>query len=874
MSTPSEPTNDPTGATADAPSAASETPSAPARAARKATGAAKAVAKKAAGVAKAPAKKATSATKAPAKKAAAKAPAKKAAAKKADAAAVVSATGTGDLATTEEATALATRRESAHPSPADEQGSASESQQLDQPQPPPSQQDLDRLAAGTHSGPHSVLGAHPAGPGRTAIRTLRPEASAVSAIIAGERYPLEQLHPGGIFGAVIDVGPTDYRLEVSYGDQQFIVDDPYRWLPTLGELDLYLLGEGRHEQLWDVLGAHVRSYDTPAGQVTGTSFAVWAPHAQAVRVVGDFDYWSGRAFPMRSMGGPGIWELFIPGVGDGCRYKFQILGADGEWRDKADPMAFATEVPPATASVVFTSDYTWGDDDWLATRAQTPWHAAPMSIYEVHLGSWRLGLSYRELAEQLVDYVRDTGFTHVEFLPVAEHPFGGSWGYQVSSYFAPTSRFGNPDDFRYLVDALHQAGIGVIVDWVPAHFPKDSFALARFDGTPLYEHADPRRGEQPDWGTYVFNFGRSQVRNFLVANALYWLEEYHIDGLRVDAVASMLYLDYSRKAGEWLPNVHGGRENLEAVAFLQEMNATVYKRVPGVITIAEESTSWPGVTRPTHLGGLGFGFKWNMGWMHDTLGYIQHQPVHRQYHHHEMTFSMVYAYSENYVLPFSHDEVVHGKGSLLNKIPGDRWQQMATLRALYAFMWAHPGKQLIFQGSEFAQGGEWSEGRTLDWWLLDGADHAGVRRVVSDLNQQYRGDRALWSQDTSPQGFGWIDANDASGNVFSFLRWGDDGSVLACVANFSSVPHERYRLGLPRQGRWDEVINTDAELYGGSGVGNLGSVTADGDGWHGQPTSALVRVPPLGTIWLRYRPEAEPAAGQAGAQESVDVDQR
>ena len=427
--------------------------------------------------------------------------------------------------------------------------------------------------------PHSILGAHPAGPGTTIIRTLRPEASAVSVVIGGQRTPLEQLHPGGIFGGPVGVDPTDYRLEVTYGDSH-LVDDPYRWLPTLGELDLYLIGEGRHEQLWEVLGAHVRSYDTPSGPVSGTSFAVWAPNAQAVRVVGDFDYWSGRAYPMRSMGSSGVWELFVPGVGDGAKYKFQILGRDGQWNDKADPMAFAAEVPPATASVVFTARHEWQDADWIAQRADTPWHAAPMSVYEVHLGSWRQGQSYRDLATALVDYVTQLGFTHVEFLPVAEHPFGGSWGYQVSSYFAPSSRFGNPDDFRFLVDTLHQAGIGVIVDWVPAHFPKDAFALARFDGTPLYEHSDPRRGEQPDWGTYVFDFGRTEVRNFLVANALYWFEEFHIDGLRVDAVASMLYLDYSRKAGEWLPNVHGGRENLEAVAFLQEMNATVYKRCP------------------------------------------------------------------------------------------------------------------------------------------------------------------------------------------------------------------------------------------------------------------------------------------------------
>ena len=715
--------------------------------------------------------------------------------------------------------------------------------------------ELDRLVQGTHSQPHSVLGAHPLADGRSVVRTLRPDASGVQLRSAGRRQPLERVHPGGVFAAVVDGPVGDYQLEVSYGADVHVVDDPYRWLPTLGELDLHLIGEGRHERLWQVLGAHVREYQTSAGAVRGTSFAVWAPNARAVRLMGDFDYWSGRALPMRSMGSSGVWELFVPDVGDGARYKFAILGADGHWRDKADPLAFATETPPATASVVFSSTHDWSDAGWLARRAETAWHAAPMSIYEVHIGSWRPGLGYRELAAELVDYVSEAGFTHVEFMPVAEHPFGGSWGYQVSSYFAPSARFGSPDEFRFLVDALHQAGIGVIVDWVPAHFPKDEFALARFDGTALYEHADPRRGEQPDWGTLVFNFGRSEVRNFLVANALYWLEDFHIDGLRVDAVASMLYLDYSRKAGEWLPNEHGGRENLEAVAFLQEMNATVYKRVPGIVTIAEESTSWPGVTRPTHLGGLGFGFKWNMGWMHDTLEYIRHQPIHRQYHHHELTFAMVYAYSENFILPLSHDEVVHGKGSLLNKAPGDRWQRFATLRTLYAFMWAHPGKQLIFQGSEFGQGGEWSESRSLDWWLLDDGDHQGLLRLVGDLNRRYRSEDALWSQDTDTAGFDWIDANDAAGNVVSFLRRGVDGSTLACVANFSPVPHEHYRLGLPLPGRWDEVINTDAEVYGGSGVGNLGAVTADGPSWHGLDSSALVRVPPLGALWLRHRPE-------------------
>jgi 1,4-alpha-glucan branching enzyme len=717
---------------------------------------------------------------------------------------------------------------------------------------------LDAFMSGAHHDPHSVLGRHPDASGRggrTIVRTLRPDATAVDVLHGHARTPMKLVREGGLFEAVVDGEVGDYRLEVSYGSDSYLVDDPYRWLPTLGEVDLHLIGEGRHENLWHALGAHRRSYDTPGGPVSGTSFAVWAPNARGVRLIGDFDHWSGRALPMRSLGSSGVWELFVPGVEDGARYKFRILGSDGQWREKADPMAFATEVPPATASVVHTPRYEWGDDEWLDRRARTSWHAAPMSIYEVHLGSWRPGLSYRELAEQLVGHVLESGFTHVEFLPVAEHPFGGSWGYQVSSYYAPSARFGSPDEFRHLVDALHRAGIGVIVDWVPAHFPKDEWALARFDGTPLYEHGDPRRGEQLDWGTYVFDFGRSEVRNFLVANALFWLEEFHVDGLRVDAVASMLYLDYSRPEGGWLPNKYGGRENLEAVAFLQEMNATVYKRVPGVVTIAEESTSWPGVTRPTHLGGLGFGFKWDMGWMHDTLSYIAHQPVHRQYHHNELTFSMMYAYSENFVMPLSHDEVVHGKGSLLNKIPGDRWQQMATLRTLYAYMWAHPGKQLLFMGQEFAQGAEWSEARSLDWWLLESPDHRGVARLIADLNRIYRETDALWSQDTVPEGFRWIDANDASGNVYSFVRYGTSGeSTLACVANFSAVPHENYRLGLPFAGRWDEVINTDANQYFGSGVGNFGGVSAVEEPCHGLPASTTLRVPPLGALWLRYTP--------------------
>jgi 1,4-alpha-glucan branching enzyme len=713
---------------------------------------------------------------------------------------------------------------------------------------------LDRLVGGAHHDPHAILGAHPAGKDRTVIRALRPDATGARVLIGDERHDMTRIHDAGVFEAVVDGPPTDYRIEASYSTGTYVGDDPYRWLPTLGDVDLHLIAEGRHENLWEALGAHVRTYDTPHGQVTGTSFAVWAPNALGVRITGDFNYWIGTGMPMRGLGSTGVWELFVPGVGDGAKYKFQILGADGQWRQKADPFAFACEAPPATASVVYTPRYEWSDDEWLAKRASTQWHKAPMSIYEVHIGSWRMGLSYRQLADELVEYLEQTGFTHVEFLPVAEHPFGGSWGYQVSSYYAPSARFGDPDDFRYLVDRLHGAGIGVIVDWVPAHFPKDAFALGRFDGTPLYEHGDPRRGEQLDWGTYVFDFGRREVRNFLVANALFWLEEFHIDGLRVDAVASMLYLDYSRPEGQWVPNQYGGRENLDAVAFLQEMNATVYKRVPGAVTIAEESTSWPGVTRPTHLGGLGFGFKWDMGWMHDTLAYVSHEPVHRQWHHNELTFSMMYAYSENFVMPLSHDEVVHGKGSLLNKIPGDRWQKMATLRALYGYMWAHPGKQLLFMGQEFAQGAEWAESRSLDWWLLDDPGHRGMTRLISDLNGVYQETGALWSRDTTPDGFHWIDANDAAGNVFSFLRFGDDGSVIACVANFSAVPHEGYRLGLPFTGEWDEVVNTDAEAYFGSGVGNFGRVQAVDEMWHGQPASAQLRVPPLGTLWLRYTP--------------------
>ncbi|GAA3879307.1 1,4-alpha-glucan branching protein GlgB [Saccharothrix violaceirubra] len=718
-------------------------------------------------------------------------------------------------------------------------------------------EDVDRLLAGSHHDPHSVLGVHH-GAESVVARALRPGASAVSVVAGDKRFPLDRV-ADGFFAGALPEHPGDYRLEVEYGTRTVEVDDPYRWLPTIGELDLHLIGEGRHERLWDVLGAHVRRFDTADGEVTGVSFAVWAPNARGVRVTGDFDGWDGRANPLRSLGSSGVWELFIPDAPVGTRYKFRVLGQDGTWHEKADPLAFATETPPHTASIVTRSEHVWGDAEWEARRDATRWENAPMSVYEVHLGSWRQGLDYRELADELADYVVAQGFTHVELMPVAEHPFGGSWGYQVTSYYAPTSRFGTPDDFRYFVDTLHRRGVGVLVDWVPAHFPRDSWALARFDGTPLYEHGDPRRGEHPDWGTLVFDFGRNEVRNFLVANALYWIEEFHVDGLRVDAVASMLYLDYSRDEGQWAPNQFGGRENLDAVRFLQELNATVYKRHPGVVMVAEESTAWPGVTRPTHLGGLGFGFKWNMGWMHDTLHYLSREPVHRSYHHNEITFSLVYAWSEHFVLPLSHDEVVHGKGSLWQRMPGDDWNKAAGLRSLLAFMWAHPGKQLLFMGGEFGQRGEWSEARSLDWDLLESDYHRGVQSLVRDLNHAYRALPALYSADSSPDGFQWIDANDSGGNVLSFLRLGEDGSRLVCVANFAGNPHHGYRVGVPNAGVWREIVNTDSTVYAGSGVGNLGTVEADPDPWHGRPASLVLNLPPSGVLWLT--PDPQPADG-------------
>ena len=714
---------------------------------------------------------------------------------------------------------------------------------------------LQAVSEGRYYQPHAVLGAHLDDQGLVTIRTRRPLASAVAAVTAEGTIDLEHEYNGIWVGTLPAVRPgqvPDYRLSVTYeGLEPQLFDDPYRFLPSLGEIDLHLISEGRHEKLWTVLGANLHHYTSSLGNIDGVSFAVWAPNAQAVRVKGDFNAWDGTVNAMRSLGGSGVWELFIPDVHPGARYKYEILGSDGIWREKADPMAQATEVPPLTGSRVVESTYAFQDADWMEARAAQDPHNAPMSVYEVHLGSWRLGLDYRQLADQLAEYVKWQGFTHVELMPVAEHPFGGSWGYQITSYFAPTSRFGHPDDFRYLVDTLHQAGIGVILDWVPGHFPKDEWALARFDGQTLYEHGDPMRGEQPDWGTLIFDYGRREVRNFLVANAIYWLEEFHIDGLRVDAVASMLYLDYSRPADQWRPNVFGGRENLEAISFLQEVNATAYRRVPGIVMIAEESTAFPGVTQPTSSGGLGFGLKWNMGWMHDTLEYISEDPINRMYHHAKLTFSLVYAYTENFLLPISHDEVVHGKGSLLRKMPGDRWQQLANVRAYLAFQWAHPGKQLIFMGTEFAQEAEWSEQYGLDWFLTETPQHKGVQLLVRQLNEIYRSTPALFDRDNEPAGFQWINENDGARNALSFIRYDHQGNPLVCIANFAGTPHENFRLGLPWAGEWMEALNTDAAKFGGSGVGNAAGVTSVEGACNGQPASATVTVPPLGVLYLK-----------------------
>jgi len=724
---------------------------------------------------------------------------------------------------------------------------------------PLSKEEIRLVVERDHADPHHVLGAHPARTG-VRVRAFRPGASAVLVFPAGddgEPAKLRRSDPRGLFEGVVKGAhlPLRYELEVHYPDGgSFRLRDPYSFPPTLGERDLHLLMEGRHELLYECLGAHAREIDG----VDGTAFAVWAPAARSVSVVGDFNSWDGRLHPMRSLGASGVWELFLPEVGAGARYKYEIRTQAGERRLKADPLAFEAEVAPGTNSIVHRSTHHWGDAEWMRERARHDPLAGPAAIYEVHLASWRLNtlehnrsLSYRELADELAAYVIDLGFTHVELMPVMAHPFSGSWGYQVTSYYAPMPGLGSPDDFRAFVDRMHAHGIGVLLDWVPAHFPRDDWALARFDGTALYEHADPRRGSHPDWGTLVFNFGRNEVRNFLVANALFWLREYHADGIRVDAVASLLYRDYSRKAGEWVPNEFGGREDLDAVAFLKALNELLYAREPGILTVAEESTAWPGVSRPTYLGGLGFGAKWNMGWMHDTLRYYGLDPIHRRYHHHELTFSLLYAFSENFILPLSHDEVVHGKGSLIAKMPGDRWQQLANLRTLYAFMWAHPGKKLLFMGQEFAQEAEWSHDRSLDWHLLERSENAAIQSLVRDLNRAYRAEPALWSQDFTSEGFRWLEPNDAAANVIAFVRASPaDERVLVCVVNNAPVVREGYRVGLPRGGRWRELVNTDARLYGGGDVGNGGIIEAEALGWNDQSHSVALRLPPLGVLWL------------------------
>ena len=732
-------------------------------------------------------------------------------------------------------------------------------------EPPVSRADVARLAAGEHTDPHRILGAHAAVRGAergVVIRAFHPDASGVEAALAdGGAVPLDPVGLG-LFQAFVpnEAFPLRYRLRFTFaGGGAWERGDPYRFLPTLGDVDLHLFNEGRHWRLWDVLGAHVREIDGERG----TSFAVWAPTAKRVSVVGDFDGWDGRLLPMRSLGSSGVFELFAPGVDAGALYKFEILTQQGDLRLKTDPFAFAMEMPPASASRVAESRFRWADDAWLASRRSSDPARGPMAIYEVHLGSWmrvpdenNRVLTYREIAPRLAEHVTRLGFTHVELLPIAEHPFTGSWGYQVTGYFAPTARYGSPDDFRAFVDTLHAAGIGVFIDWVPAHFPRDDFALRRFDGTALFEHDDPRLGEHPDWGTLIFNYARNEVRNFLVANALYWLEEFHIDGLRVDAVASMLYLDYSRRPGEWLRNKYGGRENLDAIEFLQTMNRVVHERHSGCITVAEESTAWPGVTKPVEQGGLGFSFKWNMGWMHDTLGYFARDPMYRSWHQNDLTFAMLYEYSEHFIMPLSHDEVVHLKRSLLGKMPNDAdpWRQFANLRLLLAYLYTRPGKKLLFMGSELAPHGEWNHDESLPWHLAADPMRAAFGAFVEDLGKLY-GERApLWREDYDPHGFQWIDVADAANSVVSYVRR-DGDEHLVVVLNMTPVPREQYRIGAPSAGAYVQLLSSDAQRYGGSGVATLERVATDPLPLHGFEQSMALVLPPLGALVLR------PAAG-------------
>jgi 1,4-alpha-glucan branching enzyme len=723
----------------------------------------------------------------------------------------------------------------------------------------PDQRDIDLIVAGRHDDPFTVLGPHRGGDD-VSVRVFHPGAASVEVIDSAGNVlaALERLHDAGFFAGPVgmeDVS-TAYRLRFRRDGAQWETDDPYRFPPLLADLDVHLITEGTHRRLYERLGAHPISLD----QVDGVAFAVWAPNARRVSVVGEFNDWDGRRHPMRKRHGAGVWELFIPGLRRDALYKFEILGAHGEVLPlKADPFAFAQEAPPSTASRIHgLVEHDWGDAGWMSERNAAQDRSAPISIYEIHLGSWRRGehnsfLDYDSIADLLIPYVRDLGFTHVELLPISEHPFSGSWGYQPIGLFSPTARFGPPEAFARFIDRFHQNGIGVLIDWVPAHFPSDPHGLVRFDGTALYEHEDPRRGFHKDWNTLIYNYGRREVANFLLANALFWLCRYHIDGMRVDAVASMLYLDYSRSAGEWEPNVHGGRENLEAVSFLKEMNTRVYGEVPGSMTVAEESTAWPQVSRPVDGGGLGFGFKWNMGWMHDTLSYISREPVHRAHHHNDLTFGLIYAFSENFILPLSHDEVVHGKGSLLGKMPGDRWQKFANLRAYLAFMWTHPGKKLLFMGGEFGQEREWNHDQSLDWHLLADASHRGIHLLVRDLNHIYRSLPSLHRLDCEPSGFEWIEASDAAQSVFAYLRKGGEGTApVVVVCNFTPVVRQGFRLGVPIRGQWIERMNTDGAVYGGSNVGNLGGVEAEEIAAHGRPYSIELTLPPLATIVLEH----------------------
>ncbi|MBI5816664.1 MAG: 1,4-alpha-glucan branching protein GlgB [Nitrospinae bacterium] len=720
---------------------------------------------------------------------------------------------------------------------------------------------IDRIIHADHHDPFTVLGIHPAA-GGVAIRAFDPEAAEIAVVDIHSkklRYQMTRVDDAGFFETFVpDRTVFAYDLHiVNYRGESRVNRDPYSFLPLLGEMDLYLFNEGNHYDIHKKLGAHVMNVDG----VTGTRFAVWAPNARRVSVVGDFCGWDGRRFPMRVLGSSGVWEIFIPGADRGTMYKYEIKAKNGDVFTKADPYAYASELRPRTASVVWDMEgYKWDDSEWIKTRNSRDLLKQPMAIYEVHLGSWARSvdgahwLSYRDMAPLLVEYCRRQNFTHVELMPVNEHPFDASWGYQVTGYFCPTSRFGGPDDFKYFIDFFHNHGIGVIIDWVPAHFPKDDFGLRRFDGTPLYEHEDWRRGEHKDWGTLIFNYGRPEVANFLLSSVLFWLEHYHLDGIRVDAVASMLYLDYSREAGEWAPNQYGGKENLEAIEFLKKMNVLVHEKFPGVVTIAEESTSWGGVSRPTYVGGLGFTMKWNMGWMHDMLEYFSKDPIHRKHHHSNLTFAMLYAFHENFVLPFSHDEVVHGKGSLIGKMPGDTWRQFANLRLLLGYMYAHPGKKLLFQGGDIGQWSEWDHDKSVEWHLLKYAPHARLQKFMADLGGVYLREKSMWEVDFSWNGFEWIDFGDWESSVISFVRRAENpADHTVYVFNFTPVPRWEYRLGVPEHAFYEEVLNSDAQIYYGSNVGNFGGVWADRQPWHGQPDSIRITLPPLGMLMFKPR---------------------